>query len=388
MTFMKLALVIFSLAEGGAERVMSLMANYWSRKGMEVSLITLASADSDVYQLDQKVHRVALGVGKDSDNPIEAMVNNLHRVGHLREALQTIRPEVVICFMEATNVLTILATRGLGVKVVVMERTSPDSHQVGWFWNTLRRMTYRFADRVGVQTERSRAWAEGLTDPASVFVLSNAINLASSAGGGEVNLRALAHLPNQARVVVSMGRLAPEKGFDLLIQAFAQLATSHPDFHLVILGEGADRSALEQARERSGLAGRVHLPGRVSNPMEYLRQCDLFVMSSRYEGFPMALCEAMACGLPVISFDCPTGPGEIIRNEVDGILVPAGDLQGLTDTMHRLMSDGTARRVLGARGPEVLERFSEDRIMGEWNRILAELTRDGGSRYSDTRKGL
>jgi GalNAc-alpha-(1->4)-GalNAc-alpha-(1->3)-diNAcBac-PP-undecaprenol alpha-1,4-N-acetyl-D-galactosaminyltransferase len=375
-TSMKLALVICSLAEGGAERVMSRMANHWSHEGVDVSIVTLDSANSDVYPLNRQVHRVALDVYKDSRTPIEALVNNLHRVLHLRGALRVICPEAVICFMEATNVLTILATRGLNVKVVVMEHTNPESHQVGWFWNTLRRMTYRFADRVGVLTERSRPWAERLTDPASVFVLPNAIDIASATGTEVVELRAFVGLPEQAQVVVSMGRLAPEKGFDLLIQAFTQLAPSHPDFHLVILGEGADRSALEQARERSGQAGRIHLPGRVSNPMMYLRQCDLFVMSSRYEGFPMALCEAMACGLPVISFDCPTGPGEIIRNNVDGILVAAGNVRELTETMHRLMSDPAARRTLGTRGPEVLERFSEDRIMGEWNRILAELTSD------------
>ena len=370
---MKLTLVIYSLAEGGAERVMSLMANYWSRKGVEVSLVTLDSVDSDVYPLDQQVYRVPLGVGKHSDNPVEALVNNLRHVEKLRATLRTLHPDVVISFMEATNVLTILATRCLGVKVVVMEHTNPESHQVGWFWNTLRRMTYRFADRVGVLTERSRPWAEGLTDPASVFVLPNAINLASTMVGGEVDLRAFLGLSNQARMVVSMGRLAPEKGFDLLIQAFAKVASSHPDFHLVILGEGPDRLALEQVREKHGLIMRVHMPGRVSNPMAYLRQCDLFVLSSRYEGFPLALCEAMACGLPVISFDCPTGPGEIIRNEVDGILVPAGDLRGLTACMHGLMSDDVARKALGDRGPEILERFSEDRIMGEWNLMLASL---------------
>ena len=371
---MKLALVIFSLAEGGAERVMSFMANYWSHKGVEVSLITLEDANSDVYPLSQHVCRVPLGVGMNSGNPFEAMGNNLRRVGRLRTALRAIRPEIVISFMEATNVLTILATRGLGAKVVVMEHTDPESHHVEWFWNTLRRMTYRFADRVGVLTERSRPWAEGLTDPESVFVLPNAINLAPTTSDEEINIRVKVGLPDQAKVVVSMGRLAPEKGFDLLIQAFAKLAPSHVDYYLVILGEGAERSSLERARESHNLTGRVHLPGRVPNPMAYLRQCDLFVMSSRYEGFPMALCEAMACGLPVISFDCPTGPGEIIRNEVDGILVPSGDICRLTESMDHLMSNAEVRKILGAKATEVLERFSEDRIMEEWDRILAELT--------------
>jgi glycosyltransferase involved in cell wall biosynthesis len=370
---MKLALVIFSLAEGGAERVMSCMANYWSERGEEVSLVTLENTKTDVYPLSQMVCRIPLDVGMDSGNPIEAMRNNLRRVRQLRAALRSIHPEVVISFMEATNVVVILATRGLGAKVVVMEHTNPESHQVGWLWDTLRRLTYRFADRVGVLTKRSRPWAEGITNPESVFVLPNAINLAPITSDEEINLHVKVGLPDQAKVVVSMGRLAPEKGFDLLLEAFAQLAPTHGDYHLVILGEGSERNPLERARESLNLTGRVHMPGRVSNPMAYLRKCDLFVMSSRYEGFPMALCEAMACGLPVISFDCPTGPGEIIRNGVDGLLVPAGDLRGLTDTMDRLMSDAEARLVLGSRAPEVLERFSEARIMGEWNRILAGL---------------
>jgi glycosyltransferase involved in cell wall biosynthesis len=370
---MKLAFVIFSLAEGGAERVMSVMASHWARKGETVSLVTLDATSSDAYPLGPQVHRVHLDASRQSGNFLEALANNFRRVRQLRGALRTIRPDIVICFMETTNVLTILATRGLGFKVVVMEHTNPEVHEAGRFWSAMRWLTYRFADRVGVLTERSRPWAERLADPAAVFVMPNAIKVEVPADAEAVDLRAWVGLPSQARVVVSMGRLAPEKGFDLLIQAFAQLANTQPEFHLVIMGEGPDRSALEQAREASGMLGRIHLPGRVSNPTPYLRQCDLFVMSSRYEGFPMALCEAMACGLPVISFDCPTGPGEIIRDRVDGILVPSGDFSGLIEALRELMNDPTLRQELGARGPEVLERFSEEKIMGKWERLLSEL---------------
>lgn len=370
---MKLALVIYSLSEGGAERVMSSMANHWSRKGAEVSLVTLDTASTDRYPLDPQVRRVALGLSGDSSNPLQGMLNNLRRVAQLRKALRKLRPEVAICFMEATNILTILATRGLGMKVVVMEHTNPEIHQVGRLWDTLRRWTYRFADRVGVLTERTRPWAEKLAAPGAVFVLPNPIQVSPPGAAEGVDLRAFAHLPATARALVSMGRLAPEKGFDLLIRAFAPLAGTHPDFHLVILGEGGERGALEAARASCELEGRVHLPGRVENPMAFLRQCDLFVMSSRYEGFPMALCEAMASGLPVISFDCPTGPGEIIRDQVDGILVPAGDAPALTQAMGRLMGDAAARKAMGGRGPEGMLRFSEDRIMAEWDRLLSEL---------------
>lgn len=370
---MHLALVISSLGPGGAERVMSSMANYWSRHGLEVSLVTLDSADSDHYPLEPSVHRIALGLYKGSGNFVDGMVNNLRRARRLREAIRNLNPDVVISFLETVNVLTILATRYLGMKVVVMEHTSPENHQAGLFWNTMRRLTYPFATRVGVLTERSRHWAERLVDRAKVFVMPNAISIPPSNDVAGGDLKAIAGLPDQSRVLVSMGRLGPEKGFDLLIEGFAKVSAQHPDLHLVILGEGAERKSLEQLRASLGMDGRIHLPGRVSNPMHYLRQCELYVMSSRYEGFPMALCEAMASGLPVISFDCPTGPGEIIRNDVDGILVPPGDLQGLASAIHRLLSDESLRRALGARGSEILDRFSEERIMGDWTRLLAGL---------------
>ena len=126
-------------------------------------------------------------------------------------------------------------------------------------------------------------------------------------------------------MVVAMGRLSPEKGFDLLIDAFARLAAQHADWRLEIAGEGPERDALQRQIDAAGLQPQVQLVGWVSDPERFLSRSALFVMSSRYEGFPVALLEAMACGVPVISFDCDSGPREIIRPDVDGVLVPAGD---------------------------------------------------------------
>src|SRR5262249_25449025 len=153
------------------------------------------------------------------------------------------------------------------------------------------------------------------------------------------------------------GRLVPSKGFDVLIDSFSRIAARHQEWNLVIAGKGPEQTALDAQVRRLGLGGRVKLAGWFADPSEALGSAGLFVMSSRYEGFPNALLEAMAAGLPVISFDCDSGPSEIIRDNVDGVLVPAGDVALLERAMERLMSDETERRRLGECARDVVRRF-------------------------------
>ena len=172
-----------------------------------------------------------------------------------------------------------------------------------------------------------------------------------------------------------MGRLDPGKRFDLVIDSFADVAPDHPDWRLVILGDGPERGALAERIDRHGLSERIALPGAVARPDSVLERCRLFVLASDYEGFPNALCEAMACGLPVVATDCPVGPREIVRDGVDGVLVPPGDRRALSGALHQLMGDDGRRDRLGRSAREISRRLAPAEILDRWDDLLRRVSR-------------
>jgi glycosyltransferase involved in cell wall biosynthesis len=171
---------------------------------------------------------------------------------------------------------------------------------------------------------------------------------------------------------MGLGRLTPEKGFDLLIEAFARIAPAWPMARLVIWGEGDERARLEAIRARLDLVDRVELPGATRSPERELRSATIFVLSSRLEGLPMVLLEAMAVGRPVVACDCDYGPRDIIRPGVDGLLVPPEDVPALAEAIDGLLRDDERRGTLGRRAVEVRERFAIEAISDRWDALFQE----------------
>ncbi len=367
---LRVTLVISSLSSGGAEKVMALMANYWAKDNVSVTLITLGQGNTDFYRLNPKIKRIALDLAHSSRNAFSAILNTIKRVRRLRREIRHDVPDVVISFMDTTNVLCILATLGLRIPVVVEENIDPRHHHPGRVWAVLRKWTYPYAQAVVVLSQELRRWAQSVSRGRAVYVIPNAAPTLTASSGlpdSSFSLR-------PGRWAVAAGRLVPQKGFDLLIRAFAECADDVPEWSVLILGDGEEMGHLKLLASELGVADRVNFPGRVEEPQQLLRKAHLFILSSRYEGFPMVLLEAMACGLPVISSDCPTGPREIIQDGVDGLLVPPNDVSALAHAMKRLMLNDEERRRLSLRAAEVTERFSTERVMGLWDRLVDELT--------------
>ena len=174
-------------------------------------------------------------------------------------------------------------------------------------------------------------------------------------------------------VVLAAGRLTRQKGFDMLLRAFKQVADEAPDWTLRICGSGRQRARLSRMVAELGLADRVSLPGRVSDMATQMEQASIFVLSSRWEGFPMVLLEAMSKGLPVVSFDCPTGPADIVQDGRTGFLVRAGDVKALAERIEDLIGDDRARQRFGAAAVERAEDFALARIGRLWDQLLADV---------------
>jgi GalNAc-alpha-(1->4)-GalNAc-alpha-(1->3)-diNAcBac-PP-undecaprenol alpha-1,4-N-acetyl-D-galactosaminyltransferase len=361
---MQLVMTVSSLAAGGTERVIATLAGALQERGHQVFVITDSPSTSDHYPLETGIRRIALGLPSDSGLLWSLAWRNVLRVMRMRGEIRTVRPTAVIAFGDTASVRAVLAGLGTGVPVVVSERTDPRENPQPWALNVLRRLLYPRAKAVVVQTRSVAAWAGAFVPSGRVYVVPNPIRKLSA---GSPPPDAL----GPRNTAVAVGRLGREKGFDLLLEAFARSKLAAAEWQLVILGDGPDRPALQRRIDALGLQRAVLMPGVVKHPEQWLQHAQLFVLSSRVEGFPNALLEAMQCGLPVAAFDCPSGPGEIIRHEQTGLLIPAGDVEALAAAVNRLAGDAELRQRLGsAAATDVASRFSLQHIGSMWEELL------------------
>lgn len=375
---MRLTFVASSLGCGGVERVTVRLSGGLAARGHDVTVVTLADERSDFFHLSPKVQRHALGVAKRPPTPLWRLgPATSRRLAAIGGTIEATAPDVVISRAVQVNVPVLMALRGRGLPTVVTEhgdralRAAADGGFPWrkWLWYRLRRLCYPAAFRL---VSVSRAIDEHFCWLPSErrAVIYNPFPEVAAAG---------THASPDRPQLVAIGRLSHDKGFDVLIRAFARIARRFAAWQLQILGDGELRGELQQLSKELGLGDQVLFAGAVADPLLALQRAQLFVMASRYEGFPNALGEALSCGVPAIATDCPSRPGrvrqpggvrELVRDGVDGCLVPPDDPVRLAQALESLMADPHRRGRLAARAREVTQRFSFETILDEWERLL------------------
>jgi glycosyltransferase involved in cell wall biosynthesis len=371
---MKIILAVNAMQDGGAERVAATLVNAWAARGDSVTLVaTFSGRGKCFYPLSSEVRLVFLADAVPHKH--QGATSYIARFRAFRSLVREMRPDVIVSFLTSVNISTVVASRGLGTPIIVSEHTNPVADGRSTFWKVLCRLVYPRADAVTVLTQGVvGAFMKRVPGMRQIVVMPNPVP-------DELLIKKRQPFKQGSRKrLIALGRLHELKQFDILIDAFALLADRFADWDLWIWGEGSKREALEAQVARLGLSTRIQLPGQTPTPWDEMARAQAFVLSSRYEGLPMALMESMALGLPCASFDCPSGPRELTRNGQDGLLVPPGDAKALAEALFRLFSDEQAAEELGMRAAQsVRERFSLEKVLLDWDKLFIRL----GARKSD-----
>ena len=377
---MRIAFVIPNLGPGGAERVASLLSNDWMARNHLVDLIVFESDWNEPFHaLDRNIPIHRLRATRDSSGFVSRASTNLRRIVELRSLLRRLQPEIVVSFLTEANVVALMASRGLPCRVVISERNQPNRPGLELPHRLVRRLSYRRAAAIVMQTEELAAWARARFRT-QVHVIPNPVALDKGMLQGPQSTKKPA---GDTHRIVSIGRLAEQKGFDLLIESFASLAAKHPAWDLVIYGEGPQRPELTELIKKRQLEGRVALPGLTRDVTGALSGAALFVLPSRYEGFPNALLEALSSGLPAIATESPGASAEILAHGTYGKLVPAGDVPALTEALETFMTRPELRAAYAAKAREALADYEIAKISGQWLELFESIAAVPGTMRTD-----
>jgi len=358
----RITLVISSLGRGGAERVAVDLCGFLAKSGRDVSVLTLSGDDHDAYDLTASVGRRRMEIRRDAKSRFQSVRFTISHLTEMRRNIIALKPDVVLSFIDQTNIRTIACLVGSGIPVLVSERIHPAHHPIPRFWACLRRIVYRFASALIVQNDNIAGWFRKSVPARRLVIIPNAVRDSTFLGDHRTRV--------DGPIILGMGRLVKQKGFDLLLRAFAKAKLADDGWRIVILGEGEDRQALAQLSDDLGVLKSVETPGYVTNVSDWILRSSIFALPSRYEGFPNALLEAMQLGTACVSFDCPSGPGDLIVDGNNGLLVSPGDVDAFSEALRKLALNRPLRERLAREAAKVAGTFSINRIYGLWVETL------------------
>lgn len=344
---MKIGIIIGSLGFGGAERVSTRLAQWWHAQGLEVSFYTTMPPPEKEYSISSGIQRYYC---HQASNPFGVMKR-------LRRILLADKPDVVIVMDTPMCVFAVPALLGTRVAFVVSERSDPKTASIKWATRILSRSLMHFAHGFIFQTHGAREYFSTSIQKRSV-VLPNPLmvrELPSPFTG------------QRKKTVAAVGRLIPAKNYPLLIQAFTQFSSTHPEYTLEIYGDGSEKERIARRIMDSPVRHQIHLMGTRKDVLDRILDAGIFVLSSDFEGMPNALLEAMALGIPSISTDCPPGgPSDLINHNENGLLIPVGNAEELCKAMCQLADDPKLCNKLSQNSLSIRNRLDIEIVGAQW----------------------
>jgi glycosyltransferase involved in cell wall biosynthesis len=371
---------------GGVPRTSLNLAHQLAERGYDVEIVTLVQRrDEPFFPVDERVRVTVLADQRPprrGPRPYRSLVRRLERQPS-RLLATTPDADVKIASLW-TDLLLRRKLRSIRSGVVIATRPALAVALTRWARPGVARVTQEhisFRGRNPRAREALRAAAAGL-DALLTLTQEDRDLWRDALRGTDTEVRAI---PNaspfdvgepaalESRIVLAAGRLSHQKGFDRLVPAFATVARKFPDWQLHIYGKGPDEGKLKQAVREADLDGKVILKGLVPGLEQAFQDASIYAMSSRFEGLPMVLLEAMSKGVPIVSFDCPEGPRQLVEHGSNGLLVPEGDVDALGAALLRLVEDAEERRRMGRAGLEAARRYTADAVVGQWEELFRDL---------------
>lgn len=351
---MKVVLLTPSNIAGGAERVLSSLANQFAASKLDTWFIQF-DKNSNFYNIEEGVHKAALEIEAGDRRGISKWILFPEYYNSLKRMLQKIEPDVVISFLFLTNVVGVICCRNLKIPIILSERNDPGKYNT--VQKKIMNLIYPKCNGMVCQSAVVADRCKKDYKIRSITVISNPITKDQV---GE-------YIPNKTDNILAVGRFIPQKNFRLLIDAFSEIIHKYPSKTLTIYGDGPLRSELENLIVEKALEDKIFLPGIESNPIKRHSDSCLFIMSSKFEGYPNVLAEAMANGMTCIAPNVPTGTiNEMISHGVNGYIYPVDSKEQLITCINRALSNKEESESITKEAREIYKKIMIDNISGNW----------------------